>query len=158
MCWADQSFFFLGGTSSILKTFRAGPVKKNTLYTYLIFVIFFTQAKFLENEIYTEKRVNYDKLNSKLPILSLKIFTSQKKFTRAPPVVLQNSKLQRLPAEKNQWWPYLGCAWIGLFLASSAIFYSRYLYVTQPLLKRWKLPIISASAVSLPAHKSLIWS
>ena len=55
-------------------------------YTYLIFVIFFTQAKFLENEIYTEKRVNYDKLNSKLPILSLKIFTSQKKFTRAPPV------------------------------------------------------------------------
>ena len=27
--------------------------------TYLIFVIFFTQAKFLENEIYTEKRVNY---------------------------------------------------------------------------------------------------
>ena len=30
---------------------------------------FFTQAKFLENEIYTEKRVNYDKLHSKLPIL-----------------------------------------------------------------------------------------
>ena len=24
-------------------------------FTYLIFVIFFTQAKFLENEIYTEK-------------------------------------------------------------------------------------------------------
>ena len=30
---------------------------------------FFTQAKFLENEIYTEQRVNYDKLHSKLPIL-----------------------------------------------------------------------------------------
>ena len=30
---------------------------------------FFTQAKFLENKIYTEKRVNYDKLHSKLPIL-----------------------------------------------------------------------------------------
>ena len=29
---------------------------------YLIFVIFFTQSKFLENKIYTEKRVNYDKL------------------------------------------------------------------------------------------------
>ena len=71
--------------------------------TYLIFVIFFTQAKFLENKIYTEKRVNYDKLHSKLPILrvnydklhsklpifrvkSLKIYTGQKKFTRAPPV------------------------------------------------------------------------
>ena len=64
---------------------------------------FFTQAKFLENKIYTEKRVNYDKLHSKLPILrvnydklhsklpifcvtSEKNYTSQKKFTRAPPV------------------------------------------------------------------------
>ena len=28
---------------------------------YLIFVISFTQAKFLENEIYTEKHVNYKK-------------------------------------------------------------------------------------------------
>ena len=28
---------------------------------YLIFVISFTRAKFLENEIYTEERVNYDK-------------------------------------------------------------------------------------------------
>ena len=28
---------------------------------YLIFVIFFTQARFLENKIYTEERVNYDK-------------------------------------------------------------------------------------------------
>ena len=36
---------------------------------YLIFVIFFTQAKFLENKIFTKKRVNYDKLHSKLPIL-----------------------------------------------------------------------------------------
>ena len=26
------------------------------IYSYLIFVIFFTQAKFLDNEIYTEKR------------------------------------------------------------------------------------------------------
>ena len=66
-------------------------------------MIFFTQAKFLENKIYTEKRVNYDKLHSKLPILrvnydklhsklpifcvkSLKIYTGQKKFTWAPPV------------------------------------------------------------------------
>ena len=39
------------------------------LMSYLIFVIFFTQAKFLENKIYTEKRVNCDKLHSKLPIL-----------------------------------------------------------------------------------------
>ena len=64
---------------------------------------FFTHAKFLENKIYTEKRVNYDKygiiicdylegvnsLHSKLPIFcvtSEKIYTGQKKFTRAPPV------------------------------------------------------------------------
>ena len=71
--------------------------------SYIIFVIFLTQAKFLENKIYTKKRVNYDKLHSKLPILrvnydklhsklpifrvkSVKIYTGQKKFTRAPPV------------------------------------------------------------------------
>ena len=30
-------------------------------HTYLIFVIFFTQAEFLENKIYTEERVNYGK-------------------------------------------------------------------------------------------------
>ena len=30
-------------------------------YPYLIFVICFTQARFLENKIYTEERVNYDK-------------------------------------------------------------------------------------------------
>merc|ERR1712218_507381 len=64
---------------------------------------FFTQAKFLENEIYTEKTrklrqntqkiVNflryYGKIHSKLPIFcvkSLTIYTGQKKFTRAPPV------------------------------------------------------------------------
>ena len=64
---------------------------------------FFTQAIFLENKIYTEKRVNYDKLHSILPILrvnydklhsklpifhvkSVTIYTGQKKFTRAPPV------------------------------------------------------------------------
>ena len=30
--------------------------------------LFFTHANFLENKIYTEKRVNYDKIHSKLPI------------------------------------------------------------------------------------------
>ena len=60
---------------------------------------FFTQAKFLENKIYTEKtrklRQNtqkianflryYGKIHSKLPIFrvkSVKIYTGQKKFTR----------------------------------------------------------------------------
>ena len=68
--------------------------------TYLIFVIFFTQAKFLENKIYPKKtrkiRQNtqkiakflryYGKIHSKLPIFrvkSVKIYTGQKKFTRA---------------------------------------------------------------------------
>ena len=66
--------------------------------SYLSF--FFTQAKFLENKIYTEKtgklRQNtqkianflcyYGKIHSKLPIFrvkSVKIYTGQKKFTRA---------------------------------------------------------------------------
>ena len=35
---------------------------------YLIFVIFFTHANFLENKIYTKKCVNYDKTHSKLSI------------------------------------------------------------------------------------------
>ena len=70
----------------------------------VIFVISFTQAKFLEDKICTEKRVNYDKLHSKLPILSinydklhsklpifrvksLKIYTGQFFFTQTPSVV-----------------------------------------------------------------------
>ena len=52
--------------------------KKQMTFPYLIFVIFFTQAKFLENEIYTVKRVNYDKLHSKLPIFRVK---SEKIYT-----------------------------------------------------------------------------
>ena len=47
---------------------------------------FFTQAKFLENKIYTKKKcVNYDKIHRKLPIFcvkSVKIYTGQKIFTR----------------------------------------------------------------------------
>ena len=39
------------------KCFRHRPLQ----CAYLIFVIFFTQARFLENKIYTEERVNYDK-------------------------------------------------------------------------------------------------
>jgi len=68
---------------------------------YLIFAIFFTRAKFLENKIYTKKtrklRQNTQKIanfwrycgkiHSKLPIFrvkSVKIYTGQKNFTRAP--------------------------------------------------------------------------
>ena len=67
----------------------------NGCNTYLIFVIFFTRAKFLENKIYTEKtrklRQNtqkianclryYGKIHSILPIFcvkSVKIYTGQK--------------------------------------------------------------------------------
>ena len=66
---------------------------------YLIFVIFFTRTKFLENKIYTEKKRKlrqntqkianflryYGKIHSKLTIFrvkSVKIYTGQKKFTR----------------------------------------------------------------------------
>ena len=67
--------------------------------SYLIFVVFFTRTKFLENKIYTEKtrklRPNtqkianflryYGKIHIKLPVFrvkSVKIYTGQKKFTR----------------------------------------------------------------------------
>ena len=43
----------VGGTAEI--------VGSRLSLSYLIFVIFFTQARFLENKIYTEERVNYDK-------------------------------------------------------------------------------------------------
>ena len=73
-------------------------VIKIAIITYLIFVIFFTQAKFLENKIYTEKtrklRQNtqyianflryYGKIHSKLPIFrvkSVKIYTGQFFYT-----------------------------------------------------------------------------
>ena len=69
---------------------------------YLIFVIFFTRTKFLENKIYTNKTRKlwqntqkianflryYGKIHSKLPIFRVKyvkIYTGQKKFTRAYP-------------------------------------------------------------------------
>jgi len=51
------------------RLFTSSNINVKLLSTYLIFVIFLTEAKFLENKIYTEKRVNYDKLHSKLPIL-----------------------------------------------------------------------------------------
>ena len=60
---------------------------------YLIFVIFFTRAKFLEKKLTPKKRVNYDKIHSKLPIfcvitakytVNFQIFTlNLKKFTPA---------------------------------------------------------------------------
>ena len=43
----------------------------DVLMAYLIFVNFFTGAKFLENKITPKKRVNYDKIHSKLPIFAL---------------------------------------------------------------------------------------
>ena len=48
------------------KNVTAGEVNGDDVGAYLIFVIFFTQAKFLEIKIYTEKT---HKLHSKLPIV-----------------------------------------------------------------------------------------
>ena len=52
-------FIRQGGTP---KVFTDGifPTSQHT-HTYLIFVILFTQARFLENKIYTKERINYDK-------------------------------------------------------------------------------------------------
>ena len=81
-----------------------------TLRAYLIFVIFFTRAKFLENKIYTEKarklRQNtqkianflrcYGKIHSKLPIFRfkyVKIYTGQQKiYTRILVALVTNMR------------------------------------------------------------------
>ena len=54
-----------------------GSDKNRKLYleTYLIFVIFFTQTRFLENKIYTEKRVNYNKRISRQNSVNCDLFT-----------------------------------------------------------------------------------
>ena len=83
--------------TTYIYTFHSGRLSMLYHTSYLSF--FFTQAKFLENKIYTEKtgklRQNtqkianflryYGKIHSKLPIFrvkSVKIYTGQKKFTR----------------------------------------------------------------------------
>ena len=56
---------------------------------------FFTQAKFWENKICTEKRVNYDKLHSKLPILHVNY---DKLHSKLPILRVNYDKLQsKLP-------------------------------------------------------------
>ena len=50
-CWTCQVFTNLGPKLSLATLFFLN----HNLSPYLIFVIFFTQAKFLENKIYTEK-------------------------------------------------------------------------------------------------------
>ena len=55
-------------------------------YTYLIFVIFLHRQNFWRIKFTPKKRVNYDKIHSKLPIFcveSVKIYTGQKQFTQA---------------------------------------------------------------------------
>ena len=106
MAW---KFTFLMKRRKSIDTFSEGKWTQKTknnffivvvrLRTYLIFVIFFTRTKFLENKIYTEKTRKlqqntqkianflryYGKIHSKLPIFrvkSVKIYTGQKKFTR----------------------------------------------------------------------------
>ena len=41
---------------SIISSNSDLEISKTKLHAYLIFVIFFTRAKFLDNKIYTEKR------------------------------------------------------------------------------------------------------
>ena len=50
---------------TLVSEFSHSPLYK---IPYLIIVIFFTLTQFLENKIYTQKRVNFDKIHSKLPI------------------------------------------------------------------------------------------
>ena len=55
---------------------------------YLLFVIFLHRQNFWRIKFTPRKRVNYDKIHSKLPIFrirSVKIYTGQKKFTRVCP-------------------------------------------------------------------------
>ena len=58
-------------SSASKPSFAINPIYPGGGGPYLIFVIFFTRAKFLENKIYTQKRVNYSKIHSKLPFFAL---------------------------------------------------------------------------------------
>ena len=66
--WSTESFVWWykskhsGGKRQLIrKNFEAPDYRLGEgEEAYLIFVIFFTYAKFLENKIYTEKRVNYN--------------------------------------------------------------------------------------------------
>ena len=49
------------GKSIYLELYVVQLCETLMISAYLIFVIFFTQTRFLENKIYTEERVNYDK-------------------------------------------------------------------------------------------------
>ena len=78
----------LGQTDPPVKSYNQISFLARSPHSYLIFVIFFTRAKFLENEIYTEKRQFFALNLSKMPIFrvkSVKIYTGQKKFTRIYP-------------------------------------------------------------------------
>ena len=95
---------------------------------YLLFVILFTQAKFLENKIYTKKRQFLPILRQFLPIYteictekrqflpifrvkSVKIYTGQKKFTRAPPVAPVTNMRYALTPDSHipRWKPLAQC-------------------------------------------------
>ena len=58
--WVDYQLavgFLTGSWKSNMDVWISNQLFANpTAYPYLIFVIFFTLAKFLENKIYTEKR------------------------------------------------------------------------------------------------------
>ena len=75
--------------------------------------LFFTQAKFSENKIYTEKRVNYDKLHSKLPILCINY---DKLHSKLPILCINYDKLHsKLNRDK-----YEVCVETSIILASSS--------------------------------------
>ena len=52
----DNAFMIIFDYTSTKDNDYLGSFQQSSLMTYLIFVIFFTRAKFLENKIYTEKR------------------------------------------------------------------------------------------------------
>ena len=61
---------------------------------YLIFVIFLHKQNFWRIKFTPKKRVNYDKIHSKLPIFRVKYVKNlhqPKKFTRAPLVALMTN-------------------------------------------------------------------
>ena len=57
----EQAQYEPSSVFKLIKTYRDELYQTWCSGPYLIFVIFFTQTRFLENKIYTEERVNYDK-------------------------------------------------------------------------------------------------
>ena len=105
---------------------------------------FFTQAKFLENKIYTEKRVNYDKLHSKLPILRVNY---DKLHSKLPIFCIKSFKI------------YIGQFFFTQTLSVVSVTYKRYalLYFWDTSLFPSYLTLVDCNSLNCPSAIDFEW-